>query len=183
MTVFGYVDHHRVTVPVLRHIRHDWTERRYRKRSWRHSTEDTWRHAHAGEGGVDQVRHGFVPGPLRRGRSAEHETGRRIGDYGLHQLFGGNGQRFGLKVVVVVVRDVGSDSRRKFLRPRLGERLSTRRRATRGTVRGRAIYPNDPSRIEARRAKADGWCWLECIAVRIVPKGRHVEAGVEEPSA
>src|SRR5260370_18782698 len=119
MTRFGYVDHHWVAIFVLRHIRRDRIEGRYRKRSWRAFTGPT--QIQAIEGAVEPVRRGFVQGPLRSGRATDEETGRRVGDYGLLQLLSRDSQRLGLEVVVVVVRIVGADSRRKLSRPRLGE--------------------------------------------------------------
>src|SRR5712691_6500185 len=129
MTAFGYVDHHRIAVLVLRHIRRDRIERRYRKRSKRHFTAAATQ-IQAGERAVEPVRRSFVQSPLRRGRATK-EAGSRTSNYGLPQLFSRDGQRLRLKMVVVTVRIVGGDARRKALRPWLGERLPARRRAAR----------------------------------------------------
>src|SRR5260370_7987 len=111
MTRFGYVDHHWVAIFVLRHIRRDRIEGRYRKRSWRHFTGTT--QIQAIERAVEPVRRGFVQGALRSGRATDEETGRRVGDYGLLQLLSRDSQRLGVEEVVVGVTRGGVCSPRK----------------------------------------------------------------------
>src|SRR5260370_16976338 len=118
MTRFGYVDHHWVAIFVLRHIRRDRIEGRYRKRSWRHFTGTT--QIQAIERAVEPVRRGFVQGPLRSGRATDEETGRRVGDYGLLQLLSRDSQRLGLEGGGGVVRIAGADCPPQPPRPRPG---------------------------------------------------------------